>query len=594
MLDKFLKRAASAFLVLALFMTSFVGGVHAGDDLFYGTSGYASGKAIVDIDVDRDTPFHKGQLLIEFKERLGKPFNETGWKEEFKSLQINGEVFELRKNEMVNYVIGDKYVYFKNRGINKYAANIDFKTAKVKLNFKDGSYLANYFIDAGDDENTGDEEEGGSDDNGEPKFKKIYVKFRKADTDKPSMASDTLNPIGYFRENKDGTYTYRVKFRPKTLGIITAQIGNFQVKEDGKFFPVAEEILNEEYNKQFTFDLKEKVEDRIRIKMASVGTHEADIVVTYVDDGSSDEDDSDKELRYTIKYWQDDRELETVSGSVTVGEPVVNGYDVSYDNMPDGYKLDAEHSTEFPFIVTDENTQIDIRYIPEKTDPEEEENTEDEYADIDFEPVDVHMYREGSDDISMANDALNPEAGFAQKGSKYYYRLQFGPKTMNVGGQSLEGHITEFNLNNNGTYEVIKGRNIAGNGNGYDTEFTFVLDTKVSRLPVAFRVDAMGNTLVDADIVFDHGDIEEVELPYTIKYFKDNVEFASMDEVILSTDPRVMSVPDKTPKDYKLDDINSTSLPYTVSENNNLIIIKYIPKNQNAQLKDIEYTVDYY
>ncbi len=63
--------------------------------------------------------------------------------------------------------------------------------------------------------------------------------------------------------------------------------------------------------------------------------------------------DTNQTLAYTITYYKGSDLLETVNGTVPVANPVVNGSDIDYTNMPAGYKLDATNSSGLPFTIKD-------------------------------------------------------------------------------------------------------------------------------------------------------------------------------------------------------------------------------------------------
>ncbi len=67
-------------------------------------------------------------------------------------------------------------------------------------------------------------------------------------------------------------------------------------------------------------------------------------------------------------------------------------------------------------------------------------------------------------------------------------------------------------------------------------------------------------------------------LPYTVKYFLDGVEQSDwqINSTVFLANPIVESVADKKPEYYDLDSVNSTQLPFKVSETDNVIEIKYI------------------
>ena len=63
---------------------------------------------------------------------------------------------------------------------------------------------------------------------------------------------------------------------------------------------------------------------------------------------------------------------------------------------------------------------------------------------------------------------------------------------------------------------------------------------------------------------------------YKVDYYKKNVKFETETWNVLKADPKVNSVTDKRPNGYKLDTANSTTLPHTVTADNETINIKYI------------------
>lgn len=81
-----------------------------------------------------------------------------------------------------------------------------------------------------------------------------------------------------------------------------------------------------------------------------------------------------------------------------------------------------------------------------------------------------------------------------------------------------------------------------------------------------------------------------VLLPCKIKYYKDNEELAVVEKTIKSnaaTIQSIKSIEDKTPSGYKLDEAGSSKFPFTVSETNNEIIIKYVEKEKDSNAKKI-------
>ena len=88
----------------------------------------------------------------------------------------------------------------------------------------------------------------------------------------------------------------------------------------------------------------------------------------------------------------------------------------------------------------------------------------------------------------------------------------------------------------------------------------------------------------------------EAVYPYTVEYYRDNELFQSVSKTVpmfgeRGTTPRVVdSCEDLCPEYYLPDTVSSTSLPYTVSETNNVIKIHY----QKDRLAVYPYTIEYY
>lgn len=76
-------------------------------------------------------------------------------------------------------------------------------------------------------------------------------------------------------------------------------------------------------------------------------------------------------------------------------------------------------------------------------------------------------------------------------------------------------------------------------------------------------------------------------LVYTVKYFLDGEEQSTLQEelTVPLANPIVENVPDQKPEGYEFDSANSTPLPFTVSETNNVIEIKYIRSKISISFK---------
>ncbi|WP_429083869.1 vWA domain-containing protein, partial [Brassicibacter mesophilus] len=86
--------------------------------------------------------------------------------------------------------------------------------------------------------------------------------------------------------------------------------------------------------------------------------------------------------------------------------------------------------------------------------------------------------------------------------------------------------------------------------------------------------------------------IERTEYDYTVKYFVNQIEQTLWEAqgAVPVSNPIVSSVPDKSPIGYKVDEEASTELPYTVTEEGNVIEVYYVVDQEQT----LDYTVNYY
>ncbi|MGN9165499.1 S-layer homology domain-containing protein [Tissierellaceae bacterium HCP3S3_D8] len=93
------------------------------------------------------------------------------------------------------------------------------------------------------------------------------------------------------------------------------------------------------------------------------------------------------------------------------------------------------------------------------------------------------------------------------------------------------------------------------------------------------------------EIVFYYEIDQEQKLNYTVKYYKgEEVLEEVTDLTVLVADPVVNEVEDKTPAGYKLDEANSTKLPYKVTIEDNIITVYYVIDETQI----LPYIVEYY
>ena len=98
----------------------------------------------------------------------------------------------------------------------------------------------------------------------------------------------------------------------------------------------------------------------------------------------------------------------------------------------------------------------------------------------------------------------------------------------------------------------------------------------------------IGSLTLDGDTANVSFKVDETKtLAYTVKYFLDGEEQRTLQEelTVPLANPIVENVPDKKPEGYDPDSANSTQFPFTVSEPNKVIEIKYIRSKISISFK---------
>lgn len=82
-----------------------------------------------------------------------------------------------------------------------------------------------------------------------------------------------------------------------------------------------------------------------------------------VDSGDPETPTEPQFLEYTVIYFVDDiEEIEwQITGQVSIENPIVE--EIPYDNLPEGYIIDEERSTQLPLEVNEENNVIEVYYV---------------------------------------------------------------------------------------------------------------------------------------------------------------------------------------------------------------------------------------
>ena len=152
-------------------------------------------------------------------------------------------------------------------------------------------------------------------------------------------------------------------------------------------------------------------------------------------------------------------------------------------------------------------------------------------TDDKFEQVNVKMNMENSDKPSMANPTLKPVANLEKVGNKFKYTLFFKP--MEVMG--TKGEVEKFFIKKGGKLEEVPVKLESGE---YNKSFTFELDEKVQKLPVAFEVKGM-QAKMSADIIFEYSNAPKPKPPV-------NKDEKTVKGYILNADGKSVSMADQS------------------------------------------------
>ena len=168
-----------------------------------------------------------------------------------------------------------------------------------------------------------------------------------------------------------------------------------------------------------------------------------------------------------------------------------------------------------------------------------------------FEEVKVKLNQENLNTESIANKTLKPVANLEKVGNKFRYTIFFKPMTM--GG--ISGEIGKFFIKKDGQLQEVPVK--AENGE-YNKSFTFELEQKVEKLPVAFEIAQMGGRQVGADLVFEYSNAPTPKPPV-------NKDEKTVKGYILSADGKSVSMADQSlDKEVKYKKIDKKAGPFNL------------------------------
>lgn len=168
-----------------------------------------------------------------------------------------------------------------------------------------------------------------------------------------------------------------------------------------------------------------------------------------------------------------------------------------------------------------------------------------------FEEVKVKLNQENVDKESIANKTLRPTANLEKVGNKFKYTIFFKPMSMN----GISGEIGKFFIKKDGTLQEVPVKVESGE---YNKSFTFELNEKVEKLPVAFEIALMGGRQVGADLIFQYSNTPTPKPPV-------NKDEKIVKGYILSADGKSVSMADQSlDKEVKYKRIDKKAGPFKV------------------------------
>ena len=275
---------------------------------------------------------------------------------------------------------------------------------------------------------------------------------------------------------------------------------------------------------------------------------------------------------YTVEYYKDGQLFKTVPGSVSVFDPSIKSC-LSY--CPSGYALDTSSSTPLPYSVSGDGGVIKNFYVRKET----------------VIPYSVDYYKDGlrMNTVSGNVPSSSPVLQSYPSRCPEYYKLDEErstpmPYTVPEGGgrvrvyykkdeEAVFPYTVECYKDGELVESISKTVSVFSPSvkeYGFDCPEGYVVDTS-SSTSLPYSVSKEGNV-----IKYYYMD-EGKTLPYTVEYYKDGGTAMTISGNVPVTSPVVKSYWPYSSKGYILDKEHSDSLPFTVTRENNLIRVYYIP-----------------
>lgn len=275
---------------------------------------------------------------------------------------------------------------------------------------------------------------------------------------------------------------------------------------------------------------------------------------------------------YTVEYYKDGELFKTVPGSISVFDPSVKSC-LSY--CPSGYVLDTSSSTSLPYSVSKDGGMIKNYYVKKDT----------------VVPYTVEYYKDGlrTNVISGNVPSSSPILQSYPSQCPEYYKLDAErstpmPFTVPEGGGRVrvyykkdEAAVFPYTVECYKDGELVESVsktvsvfNPSVKEYGFDCPEGYVVDTS-SSTSLPYSVSKEGSV-----IKYYYVD-EGKTLPYTVEYYKDGTTAMTLTGNVPVTSPVVKQYWPYSPNGYILDETASDSLPFTVTEDNNVIHVYYIP-----------------
>ena len=275
---------------------------------------------------------------------------------------------------------------------------------------------------------------------------------------------------------------------------------------------------------------------------------------------------------YTVEYYKDGQLFKTVPGSVSVFDPSIKSC-LSY--CPSGYALDTSSSTPLPYSVSGDGGVIKNFYVRKET----------------VIPYSVDYYKDGlrMNTVSGNVPSSSPVLQSYPSRCPEYYKLDEErstpmPYTVPEGG----GRVRVYYKKDEAavfpyTVECYKDGELVESVSKTVSVFSPSVKEYGFDCPEGYVADTSASTSLPYSVSKENNVIkyyyldEGKTLPYTVEYYKDGVTAMAISGNVPVTSPVVKSYWPYSSKGYILDKEHSDSLPFTVTRENNLIRVYYIP-----------------